>query len=310
MNFKRELIQEDLSVFKENGFLIIPNFINKDIINEIKIDINPWLKKASSNNRFSSSIIGNNQWIDHLGLCSRTAIKLALDEKIINFLEKYFNDQIILGACHYQRKILPEKKGIAMHSDKGKGIWFFIYLNSIDINTGATRYLPKTHKISLDKLNNKNLVLFSDATDGGGGADYLDINNSIIEKKFKDAVHVKGGSGTAVFFNPHIWHDVPSFSKARREMLWFKYLPKKINNEAVDHLYKQSILSDLSKKQLDTYCINTKTNMIQGLTRFGSDNMIYHHASPSHATKRTKFRNLRMTAYYFRFLLLSLFKKI
>ena len=106
MNFNTELTDKDLSILINDGCLLKENFVNENVIKNIKANINQWNNKISSNNYYSSSIIGNNQWIDHLGICSEAAIRLALDENIINFFEKYFNDEIILGEVLYQKKIL------------------------------------------------------------------------------------------------------------------------------------------------------------------------------------------------------------
>ena len=110
MNFNRELINKDLKILKDDGLIILPNFINEANLTKMNQEIKPWLKKISFNNNFSSSIIGNNQWIAHLGLCSKSAINTALDKDLIIFLEKFFNQNISLAEFTFQKKLFLKKK--------------------------------------------------------------------------------------------------------------------------------------------------------------------------------------------------------
>ena len=93
-----------------------------------------------------------------------------------------------------------------------------------------------------------------------GIAQYLD--KLLIEKKINRSIQASGGPGTIIIFNPSIWHSLPAFSEAGREVIWLKYIPKTLNEEAVDHLYRQTFLSDLNKKQLQVFCINQQKNKL------------------------------------------------
>ena len=110
---------------------------------------------------------------------------------------------------------------------------------------------------------------------------------------------MSGGPGTVVMFNPNIWHALPAFPKAGREILWLKYIPTNINEEAVDHLYRQNLLSNLTKKQLQVFCVNQKMNKRGGLTQLGSQPFI----------GGQQINDFRMLVYYIRYLILSLFQK-
>ena len=287
MNFNRKLINKDLKNLKDNGLVILPNFISQTNLTKLNQEIKPWLKKISFNNNFSSSIIGNNQWISHLGLCSKSAINIALDKDLIIFLEKFFNKSISLAQFTYQKKIISEKKRINWHIDKGKGIMIFIFLTHINSKTGATEFIPKTQKV---KFN-------ANVTNQKGIAEFID--NSSIEKKINSSVQAVGGPGTVVIFNQTIWHSLPAFTKAGREVIWLKYVPKTFNEEAVDHLYRQTFLSDLNKKQLQVFCINQQKNKLDGMTQLGSQSFI----------GDEYYSNFKMFIYYIRYLLLSLFHK-
>ena len=80
------LNQTHLDTLKEEGVLVLPDFISEKTINLIKKETSPFLETVSFNNRISSLIIGNNQWVEHVGICSLAALKLALDDQFISAL--------------------------------------------------------------------------------------------------------------------------------------------------------------------------------------------------------------------------------
>ena len=69
------LNQTHLDTLKEEGVLVLPDFISEKTINLIKKETSPFLETVSFNNRISSLIIGNNQWVEHVGICSLAATK-------------------------------------------------------------------------------------------------------------------------------------------------------------------------------------------------------------------------------------------
>ena len=103
------LSQDHLEQLNQNGVIILPNLIPENIIDEIKKDTLPWFKKTSFNNRYSSLIIGSNQWIEHVGLCSLKALQVALDKNLINFLNNYFGSYPSIGSLSVQKKYLQKK---------------------------------------------------------------------------------------------------------------------------------------------------------------------------------------------------------
>ena len=142
------LNQTHLDTLKEEGVLVLPDFISEQTINLIKKETSPWLETVGFNNRISSFIIGSNQWIEHVGMCSLTALKLALDDQFINFLEDYFETNVALGSFNLQRKVFPEK-GLRLHSDRGEGLAVFIYLTDSSEKTGLTEFLGRSHAIEI-----------------------------------------------------------------------------------------------------------------------------------------------------------------
>ena len=80
-------IDSNLQAFKKDGVLVIENYLDGEMNSKIHNEIHPWLSQSSFNSQISSSIIGNNQWIEHSGLCSFHALEVTLHPNLINFAE-------------------------------------------------------------------------------------------------------------------------------------------------------------------------------------------------------------------------------
>lgn len=253
-----KLNQTHLDTLREQGVLVLPDFISEQTISLIKKDTSPWLEKVGFNNRISSLIIGNNQWIEHVGMCSLAALKLALDENLIKFLEDYFETSVALGSFSLQRKIFPEK-GIRLHSDRGEGLSVFLYLTNPSEKTGVTEFVKTSHTTEI-----KESYLLKNAIDD---AAYIDIEKSPLKSKpFKTTI---GNKGTLVMFHRGIWHQLPKFQAPGREILMMQYFQK--DSPAKDHLVKNSFLQSLSKRQSEVYLSNCSSSSLPSLVELGSD---------------------------------------
>ena len=256
-NFSK-LNQIHLDTLREQGVLVLPDFISEQTINLIKKETSPWLEKVGFNNRISSLIIGNNQWIEHVGMCSLAALKLALDDQFINFLEDYFETSVALASFSLQRKIFPEK-GIRLHSDRGGGLSVFLYLTNPSEKTGVTEFVRTSHATEI-----KESYLLENAIDD---ATYIDIEKSPLKSKlFKKTI---GNKGTLVIFHRGIWHQLPKFKTPGREILMMQYFQK--DSPAKDHLVKNSFLQSLSKRQSEVYLSNCSPSSLPSLVELGSD---------------------------------------
>ena len=253
-----KLNQAHLDALKEQGVLVLPDFISEQTINLIRKETSPWLEKVGFNNRISSLIIGNNQWIEHVGLCSLAAIKLALDDQFINFLENYFETSVVLGSLSLQRKIFPEK-GLRLHSDRGGGLSVFLYLTNPSEETGLTEFVPHSHATEI-----KESYLLKNAIDD---ATYIDIEKSPFKSKpLKKTI---GHKGTLVIFHRGIWHQLPKFQAPGRTVLIMQYFQK--DSPAKDHLVRNSFLQSLSDRQRQVYLSNCSSSFSPSLVELGSD---------------------------------------
>jgi hypothetical protein len=258
MNEFSKLSRAHIDQLNQDGVLIFPNLISENLINEIKADSLIWNKKISFNNRLSSLIIGSNQWIEHVALCSLKALQLALDLSLINFLKEYFESDPVIGSIAIQKKIFAEK-GIPLHSDLGDGLSIFIYLTEPKAEQGITEFIKKSHKTEIhESFKIKNKV--EDAT-------YIDISKSPFSSK--DILKTHGGLGTVVMFHRSIWHQLPKFSVAGREILMIQYFKKKSLSK--DHLIKGSFLKALSTVQKEVLIENSAARASPSLVEVGSN---------------------------------------
>src|SRR5690349_9508652 len=69
------------------GGEVLPEFLDPRLIAEIDAELEPWLRQINFNEIYGSSILGVDRWVFHLGIASCAALRLALDEQILDFVE-------------------------------------------------------------------------------------------------------------------------------------------------------------------------------------------------------------------------------
>ncbi len=131
-----EITKSALKILKSEGVVILPSLLGRETFDIINKDIEN-CNNLSFNDRLGSLFISDNQWIDHLALASRTALETVLNPDLLNLLDSYFNEEVILGSFKYQKKLIGGKS-IPLHRDRGPGLVLFIFLNDITNETGST----------------------------------------------------------------------------------------------------------------------------------------------------------------------------
>jgi len=283
-------ISKNLDTLREDGVLIIENYLDESSLKKIKDETNPWLSQISFNSQISSAVIGNNQWIEHLGLCSYHALETVLDHNLINFAEQYFNEGVALGSLQYQRKVFPEPTGIPMHLDHGNGVYLFIYLNTVDDSTGATRFIKQTHKLNSIENNLQK-----------GVTNELYIKDTFIKSHQDNFIQAHGGPGTMVIWDRKTLHDLPSFKKHGRDLIMASLIPKSDSSQIKDHLFRQSFLRKLSTKQRNVIFSGQFNENQRSLFKLGSEHSLL---------DEYKISRFRMFLYYIRFKMIQIFRPI
>ena len=274
-------IESNLQAFKEDGVLVLENYLDDSIRVNINDEISPWLSNISFNSHISSSVIGNNQWIEHLGLCSSHALETILNPSLISFAEQYFEADVSLGSLQFQRKIFAESSGIPMHRDYGKGVYFFIFLNGVDRSRGATRFIKKSHLLSMSKKKLRS-----------GETHELYLDESFIQLHKEDLLQATGGPGTMVIWDRAIAHDLPSFKNHGRDLIMASLLPRSQASQQKDHLFKQSLIRKLSVKQKEVIFSGKQSGERNSLLKLGLEDSLLDDYNIS---------RLKMLLYYLRF---------
>lgn len=221
---------------KNDGVIILPSLVNTDTINNIKEEIRSF-NDITFNDVLGSFIISENFWIEHLGVHSELIMKTILKEELLTLVDSFFGEPSVLGSIKYQKKIKTHKP-LKLHSDKGPGLVAFLFLNDIDIESGATRFIKGTHILDHDNYQKKNLTQITD---------YFDPDDF---KNF-ESVTVNGSAGTLLLFSQKILHDLPEISKIGREIIWFTFYPKSFSYLSENHLISKNIIMRLNKNQRD-----------------------------------------------------------
>jgi hypothetical protein len=277
MNFD---IEENLSALRREGVLILPNYVDNANVLAIKNEVYPWLSRISFNSHISSSIIGNNQWIEHLGICSAHSLEIILNPKLISFAERYLESEVCLGSFQFQRKIFSES-GIPMHQDNGEGVYFFIFLNEVNEATGATSFVKKSHHFSMSKEKLRS-----------GETSEVYMDESFLIENRENLIQAYGGPGTMVIWDRRVAHKLPSFRKHGRDLIMASLLPSNNALQQKDHLLRASFVSNLSDKQRQVIFASAQTEEKNSLLKLGAEQSLL---------DKYNISRLRMLVYYLRF---------
>ena len=209
----------NLQAFKKDGVLVFENYLDGETNSKIHNEIHPWLSQIFFNSQISSSITRNNQWIEHLGLCSFHASEVTLHPNLINFAEQYFGEEVSLGSLQFQKKVFAEHSPKPIHSHYDKGFYFFIYLNAIACSTGATRFVKKSHQIEMPEDSLRS---------GETGGLYMDQN--FMQLHQESVIQASGGPGTMLMWDRKTAHDLPAFKNYAPELIMASQIPKSENS--------------------------------------------------------------------------------
>ena len=254
-----EITKSALKILKSEGVVILPSLIGRDTLDLLNKDIEN-CNYLSFNDRLGSLFISDNQWIDHLAISSRTALETVLNPNLLNLLDSYFDEEVVLGSFKYQKKLIGGKS-IPLHRDRGPGLVMFIFLNDITKETGSTRFIKGSHKFKIDSIDYTKI----------NDAEYVnpeeyDFNNQSINALGNKA-------GTVQIFSQNILHDLPYYDKSGRETIWAIYYPKSQAHISEDHLIRNKNLINLTENQKKRILIREDTKGLS-FTSIGNNNSV------------------------------------
>ena len=224
-----------LQSLQKDGFYIDENLVDPALLQQLVNEISEW-KNVPAVNGYGCIYHSGDALLQNLQLYSSTALKLALGEELLDFVETHFGERVYLSKCEYRRALLP-KQEMGLHSDGSKDILVFIYLNGVEPETGMTAVVPGTHKIGTS-LN------------GGSPSIPKQVQNDFGSEG--EQVQVKGKPGTCLFFEADIWHRRVESTRGGREILWLTYSPISEPSTCLDMVFSRSSLLGLSDRQIDS----------------------------------------------------------
>jgi hypothetical protein len=221
-----------LSELKKNGYISSQDILSKKALSAVIDSLEQW-KKTPAINGYGCIHHSNDALLQNLGLYSECALKLALSEELLDFLEDHFGERVVLSKLEY-RRALVHKPEMPLHSDGTKDLLVFIYLNGVGPETGMTAVVPGSHKIGTSK--NEGL---------------LQVPKNVYEESGVSVLPISGPAGTCLIFEANIWHSRIGSIRSGREILWFSYSPISNTRDCIDLVFSRSSLLGLSDRQID-----------------------------------------------------------
>ena len=201
--------------YNKNGFLIVKNFFNKEIIQLAKKECYDLFE---NNKKYYVNIEPkSNKVRSILGIHDNKYLFPLLDERIINISESILGDTVYLHQSRINYKDGRDSNGWNWHSDfetwhskdgmpRMRCLTAMIAIDDNTIKNGCVNFIPKSHLsyISCPKVNNSSPEgEFSEQVEG-----VPDINsiNTIKEKYNVDMFNAECFSGDLVLFDCNTLH--------------------------------------------------------------------------------------------------------
>lgn len=224
--------QEARKELMTQGATIVKSFLTPAQLDQIDRELEPWLAQIAWSDVMGYALRFGDKWLDHLGLCSPTLIRVVLDEEMLDFAASVFGEEPILAefALHASTSPNPE---LAFHSDIDGGIVFYVFLSEMNESNGLLSFIPGTQFQAVEEQF---------------------IPSEEIEKRRAEIVPLPVERGDALFFDQDVWHRRGPGGPGRK-VVRVIYHPAGRTDGAIDHLYRQSYLAGLSERQLHCFGI-------------------------------------------------------
>jgi hypothetical protein len=190
----------------DDGYAFFPGLVSEKYAEQIRKELHPWVERPALGRAGYIPIAGDRLLTD-LGLYSNAALKLAVNNEVLDVLEGIFGTPVILTEFSFRRRTEPSEE-MPWHSDIDGGVIIFIYLTHVSSELGSTCVIPKTHLIG------------SAHNDG-----YLQVPDRLIAEHRDEIVIPEGPPGSLLVFDQDIWHGRTPVAEPGRELLWLTYYP-------------------------------------------------------------------------------------
>lgn len=224
-SFSKELTKEVI----DQGYGACRNFLSSSQIEKINRELDPWLQQIMWNDTYGYSIVNRDKWLFHLGICSKAVVNVILNETLLDFMASIFGCEPIVSELSLHLSVTDNPE-LAYHSDRAGGVILYIFLTEMNKDNGQLCCIPKTQH------NNE----------------FFYIPEKEWGAKLDQEIGLIAAPGDALLFDQDIWHRRKA-GIAGRKVIKVLYHPEDRVDGAVDHLYRQSVLSGLTPRQLKCF---------------------------------------------------------
>lgn len=168
-----EITHEHIELYNENGFVLVKNFIDLDIVKRIKEEVLSYHEKFKDADHLDLGInvsweqLGESQPIKIRQLMGSQNINkdiydLAYSDKMISTMKKLLRSEVELFHSKLMMKAAKHGSFTPWHSDWGywrhifkapKLMNAFLAIDESTIKNGAIRYVPGSHKAYVEHMN-------------------------------------------------------------------------------------------------------------------------------------------------------------
>lgn len=222
--------QEEIKIlekFKNEGFFIIENILNKEQLEKINYELNDKFKldSTSKENRVGGIRFPNVEK-NFPELKNYFFSNDQINKILLIFYDNYHNyfQKLVYQKSYYDQKVsnLDKKKiglGREWHCDSWKNeIKLMMFLNDITIDNGPLEIIPGSNIVKKNPIRKQYLKnIFKTIYPSNFNSDllYFDQISDNIEKK-----KIVGKAGSIAIFNTRLLHRASFLKKGFRDVIW------------------------------------------------------------------------------------------
>ena len=214
-----------------DGFFAGEGFLAPDMLAAVTAELAEWTNVPAING-YGCIFQHDDALLQNLGLYSRSALHLAVDERVLDFMERHYGEPALLTKCEYRRAV-STKEEMILHADGMDDVSIYVYLGGVSTARGATALMRGSQRIGI-------------AENGG----YLQIPLEVQAKHDFPLIEMAGGPGLCLFFNVNCWHKRTATQVPGREILWLAYSPLSRAENCVELVFARNSLFGLNDRQL------------------------------------------------------------
>ncbi|MCX5662553.1 MAG: phytanoyl-CoA dioxygenase family protein [Planctomycetota bacterium] len=207
-------LQTIVETYNREGFVVVPNVIDKDLVGEAGQHVE-WLMKKHPNTRpeaLGHTLVAQDPfWV-----------RLVSDDRLLDVVERFVGPNIGLFAAHYISKPPRDGQPVLWHQDGSywplspmEVITIWLAVDDSDRENGCMRVIPRTQHSKLEKILPRNDI--PNALSSG-------MDESLVDES--KAVDIILKAGDVSVHHPNLVHGSEANNSARRRAgLTIRYIP-------------------------------------------------------------------------------------